>query len=59
MLSLKPKRAIPYTKATKDAWWYDDKGCITIHVQSLTGEVVSCKIRRSALLGYIARSEKP
>ena len=52
----RPKNA---TKAVGcEAWWYADKGSISIHISITGGGVVCAKINRRQLAEYIKRSAK-
>ena len=39
-----------------DAWWYEDRHHITVHIQTANG-VASCKITRAPLADWIKRSK--
>ena len=54
-MSLKPKRARVTTGAS--AWWYDERGGISVFIENTAG-VLSCVIKRSALIRFIERSNK-
>ena len=52
-MSRKPKKA--RILHGKSAWWYDEHGAISVHIEGL-GSVLSCQIKRSALQRYMKRS---
>ena len=56
MLSIKSKKA-RIIRGGKSAWWYDEKGAISIHIFAF-GTTLVCSIKRSELLKYLHRSKK-
>ena len=52
----KPKKAIGFHQ--NEAWWYADKGSISIHIFITGGGVVCAKINRKQLTEYVKRSAK-
>ena len=55
-MSLKPKQAIPMSADTQ-AWWYEERGAISIYMQQKNGNIISARIRKSALVKFIKRSK--
>ena len=54
-MSLKPKKA--RVVKGKDAWWYDERGGISVYIEGM-GTILACVIKRSALERYLKRSSK-
>ncbi len=53
-ISLRPKKA--WVMRGKSAWWYDERGAISVFIEGLNNDVVSCRIQHRKLEKYIARS---
>lgn len=57
-LNRRPRKAIPYgSKDTKrEAWWYENAKSIDVCIYDPTVGTLSCRIRRSALEGWLKRT---
>lgn len=53
----KPKKA--KVVIGHDAWWYDEKGGISVYVQRKNAgqSILACRIKRSDLVKFINRTE--
>ena len=56
-MSLRPKKArVQNGGSACSAWWYDERGGISVYIVNNNSVVLSCRIKRSALIRFIERS---